>query len=306
VEEIAMRTRAKPPANAFTLIELLVVIAIIAVLIGLLLPAVMKVRAAAARIQCANHLKQIGLAMQMHHDTYHVFPSNGGWDGREQIPSTSGALFVPASIENSNPQPHLWGVGEPNVSPYTQTGSWAYEILPFVEQQNAYERRAWMNPVSLYICPARRLAAAQTPPVSDQYGSYNGGGWAWGKTDYAVNALVCSNRPICLSLAQFTDGTSQTILVGEKAMDPKNYQTGTWFWDEPFFLGGAGGTERSKPLMLRDAPGIKFMFHWGSAHSAGSQFLFGDGSVHLLAYATPSPVLLALMTPSGGEVIPNF
>ncbi len=301
-----MRSRPQTAAKAFTLIELLVVLAIIAVLIGLLLPAVMKVRAAAARLQCANHLKQIGLAMQMHHDTYQVFPSNGGWDGREQIPSTSGALFVPASLENSNPQPHLWGVGEPNVSPYTQMGSWAYEILPFVEQQNAYQQRAWMNPLPLYVCPARRMATAQTPPASDQYGSYNGGGWAWSKTDYAANALVCPGRPLCLSLAQFTDGTSNTILIGEKAMDPKNYQTGTWYWDEPFFLGGAGGTERSQPIVLRDAPGIRFQFNWGSAHTGGAQFLFADGSVHLSAYATPSATLLALMTPNGGEPTPDF
>lgn len=289
-----MRTHTKSRRNAFTLIELLVVIAIIAVLIGLLLPAVMKIRAAAARIQCANHFKQIGLAMQMHHDTYSVFASNGGWNGSERIPSTDGQLFVPSSVEISNPQPHLWGVGEPNVSPFTQTGSWAYEILPFVEQQNAYEQRAWMNPLPLYICPARRLAAAQTPPASDQYGSYNGGGWAWGKTDYAANALVCPPRPVCMSMAQFTDGLSNTILAGEKSMDPKNYQTGTWYWDEPFFLGGAGGTERSKPFVLRDAPGVQFLFNWGSAHDSGAQFLFADGSVHLLAYATSSATVLAL------------
>jgi prepilin-type N-terminal cleavage/methylation domain-containing protein/prepilin-type processing-associated H-X9-DG protein len=301
-----MRSSPSRHSAAFTLIELLVVIAIIAVLIGLLLPAVQKVRATAARIECANHLKQIGLAMQMHHDTYQVFPSNGGWDGREEIRSTSGQPFVPESIEFNNPTPHPWGVGLPNVSPFTQTGSWAYSLLPFVEQRNLYEQRAWMNPLALYVCPARRLAAAQMPPAYDQYGSYVGGGWAWGKIDYAANALACPNRPVCLSMAQFTDGMSNTILIGEKAMDPKNYQTGTWFWDEPFFLGGAGGTERSKPVVLRDARAISFQYTWGSAHGGGAQFLFADGSVHLLAYTTPSPVVLALMTPSGGEVTPDF
>ncbi len=301
-----MRTRPQSVDKAFTLIELLVVIAIIAVLIGLLLPAVMKVRAAAARIQCGNHLKQLGLAMQMHHDTYQVFPSNGGWDGRERILSTNGQLFIPESIEFNNPTPHPWGVGQPHLLPFQQTGSWAYEVLPFVEQRNIYEMRSWTNPVSLYICPSRRVPMAQTPPAYDQYGSYVGGGWSWGKSDYAANALVCPARPVCLTMAQFTDGLSNTILVGEKAMDPKNYQTGTWFWDEPFFLGGAGGTERSQPIVLRDAPGIRFQFNWGSAHFSGSQFVFADGSVHLLAYATPSPTLYALMTPNGGEVTPDF
>ncbi len=301
-----MRSQNSKHPAAFTLIELLVVIAIIAVLIGLLLPAVQKVRAAAARIECANHLKQIGLAMQMHHDTFRVFPSNGGWDGSEEIPSSSGALFVPESIEFDNPGFHLWGVGQPNQTPFQQTGSWAYAILPFIEQQNNYQQRAWMNPLSLYICPARRLAAAQIAPAYDQYGSYVSGGWAWAKTDYAANTLAIPNRPVCLALAQFTDGSSNAILVGDKAMDPQNYQTGTWYWDEPFFLGGSGGTERSQPVILQDRRGIAFSKNWGSAHDGGAQFLFADGSVHLIAYATPSAAVLALMTPSGGEATPEF
>lgn len=301
-----MRKRTSPVPAAFTLIELLVVLAIIGVLIGLLLPAVQKVRAAAARAQCANNLKQIGLAMTMHHDTYGVFPSNGGWDGREEILSISGSSFVPASIEHSNPQPHLWGVGEPNVSPYAQPGSWAFAILPFIEKQNVYEQRAWMDPQALYICPARRMATAQKAPASDQYGTYISGGWDWGKTDYAANALVCPARPICLTLSDIRDGTSQTILVGEKAMDPRNYQTGTWFWDEPFFLGGSGGTERSKPAILRDVPGVVFMYNWGSAHSGGAQFLFADGSAHQIAYATAAPVVNALLTPNSGDIVSDF
>lgn len=301
-----MRSRIAHHSAAFTLFELLVVLAIIGVLIGLLLCAVQKARAAAARIECANHLKQIGLAMQMHHDAYHVFPSNGGWDGNEEIPSTSGQLFVPESIEFNNPPIHLWGVGQPNLSPFQQTGSWAYAILPFIEQQNNYEQRAWMNPLSIYICPARRLAAAQVAPAYDKYGSYVSGGWAWAKTDYAANALVVPSRPVCLAVAQFTDGTSNTILVGEKAMDPQNYQTGTWYWDEPFYLGGSGGTERSQPVMLQDRRGISFPKNWGSAHDGGAQFLFADGSVHLIAYATPLAAVLALMSPNGGETTPEF
>jgi prepilin-type N-terminal cleavage/methylation domain-containing protein/prepilin-type processing-associated H-X9-DG protein len=301
-----MRLSSSRSPAAFTLIELLVVIAIIAVLIGLLMCGVQKARAAAARIQCANNLKQIGLAMHMHHDTFRVFPSNGGWDGQERIPSAIGQQFVPESIEFNNPIRHIWGVGQPNLPPSQQTGSWAYAILPFLEQQNAYQQRSWMNPLPLYICPARRQAAAQTAPASDQYGSYISGGWTWGKTDYAVNALACPNRPVCFSMAIFSDGTSNTILVGEKAMDPRNYQTGTWYWDEPFFLGGAGGTERSKPVILHDALGIRFQFHWGSAHDGGSQFLFADGSAHLIAYATSSTAVLALLTPNGGEATPEF
>jgi prepilin-type N-terminal cleavage/methylation domain-containing protein/prepilin-type processing-associated H-X9-DG protein len=298
-------TPARRPA-AFTLIELLVVIAIISILLGLLLAAVQKVRTAADRIRCANNLKQLGLALLQHHDTYGVFPGNGGWDGQERILSVNGQPFIPSSTEWGNPNPHWWGVGEPNVSSRQQTGSWAYAILPFVEQENIYQQRAWTNALALFICPSRRLAMAQQPPALDLYGTYNGGGWTWGKTDYAANSLVFPGRPICLSLAQLTDGSSNTILLGEKAMDPRNYQTGTWFWDEPFFLGGAGGTERSGTVILRDAGGVQFPYNWGSAHAGGAQFLFGDGSVHLLPYATPPQNLLALLTPNGGEVTPEF
>jgi len=89
-----------------------------------------------------------------------------------------------------------------------------------------YEQRAWMNPEKLYICPSRRWYAPQVPH-DDKNGSYQGGGWPWGKTDYAANQLIIPNRPNCLTQAFISDGTSHTVLVGEKAMNPGNYATGT-------------------------------------------------------------------------------
>jgi prepilin-type N-terminal cleavage/methylation domain-containing protein len=301
-----MKSSLRASRSAFTLVELLVVIAIIAVLIGLLVPAVQKVREAAARISCANNLKQIGLALLNHHDTYHVFPSNGGWDGKQTIPSVGGAPITPFTTDFSNGQTQFWGVGDPRRSPQDQTGSWAYVILPFIEQQNMYQNREWTVGVRVYICPSRRLATAATAVPQDKYGVYGSGGWAWGKTDYAANAWVIPLRPVCRRITELTDGTSHTVLVGEKAVDPQVNTPNTWYWDEPFFLGGAGGTYRWKDLVLRDGPGIDYKGNWGAAHDAGAEFLFGDGSVRLVNFATPPATVHGLLTPDGGEVVPDF
>src|SRR5947209_11503142 len=129
-----MRPNPSLRRPAFTLIELLVVIAIIAVLIGLLVAAVQAAREAANRAACANNLRKIGLALQMHHDANGAFPSNGGWDGKQKILSTGGTPTLVMTTEAVNP-PHVWGVGDPVRSAYDQTGSWAYAILPYVEQE---------------------------------------------------------------------------------------------------------------------------------------------------------------------------
>ena len=216
-----MRTYLSRQQPAFTLIELLVVIAIIGVLVGLLLSAVQRVRETANRTSCANNLRQIGLALHQHHDTYRVFPSNGGWDGEQTIIGVNGTpTYVYVQVA-SLPFPFYWGVGQPDRMPSDQTGSWAYSILPFIEQQDTYQKSAWTQPVQLYFCPSRRLPEAHEP-VNDEYGEYSGGGWAWSPTDYAGNGYVIPNRPQCVGIHQVTDGTSHTILAGEKAMYPKN------------------------------------------------------------------------------------
>ncbi len=299
--------------SGFTLVELLVVIGIVAILAALTLAVVQQVRQAAARATCANNLKQIGLAIHQHHDTFGVLPSNGGWDGRQQIQDVDGNSIYVTVHDATLPFPWVLGVGDPNRLPWDQTGSWAFALLPFLEQQNMYRERAWVDPVKIYCCPARRLPQA-LPPKDDAYGDYEGGGWPWGKTDYAANALAIPNRPVCLFLARFTDGTANTILCGEKAMSPQNYATGTWYWDEPFFTGGSGGTQRgfgTQPgegtAVVRDSPdmGYAFRYNWGSPHPGGAQFVFGDGSIRTLAYGTASAEVFALLTPSGGEVVPE-
>src|SRR5919109_646223 len=114
--------RFAPYRPGFTLIELLVVIAIIAVLIGLLLPAVQKVREAAARMQCQNNLKQIGLALHNHHSAYGYFPTSGG--------SGSGITRVGGAVVAAGP------------AGATQNGGVLLQILPFIEQENVFRQTA--------------------------------------------------------------------------------------------------------------------------------------------------------------------
>lgn len=288
--------------KGFTLIELLVVIAIIGVLVGMLVPAVQKVRAAVLGMSCANRLKQIGLAMQGFHDLQRVYPSNGGWDGSQQIPKADGGFYTPETFDKTPNQLYQWGVGDPLLKPQDQTGSWGFCLLPYLEQTSEYQNRVWESQFSGYFCPARRNPPPTRMIAEDGYGRYYAGGWAWGKTDYVVNLEMFDNRPVCHSMTRMIDGSTQTILVGEKAYDATVQKADNWYWDEPYFLGGSKGTSRGGLGLVPDRPGIPHKENWGSGHTGGVYFLFGDGGVRLVPFGLQADKLAALLTPDGGEV----
>jgi prepilin-type N-terminal cleavage/methylation domain-containing protein len=240
--------------RGFTLIELLVVIAIIAILIGLLLPAVQKVREAAARMSSTNNLKQIGLAAHNYHDQNNRLPLNG-----------------------SNTATQVdW--------------CWAFQILPYVEQDNMFKAAMAGTPVTnagvkTYLCPARgripfSTAGANSPGFNGPF------------TDYKINWVsfvnASNNGTTILSMSQITanNGTSNTIYVGEGFLDTRDYQRNHGSnWEEVIYSGGYGGTGRGSLVLQKDdqsGQGDK----WGSPFSGGVPFVMCDGSVRMVSYAS--------------------
>ncbi len=298
---LRLSCRLQTGRRAFTLIELLVVISIISLLMSLLLPAVQSAREAARRLQCSNHLRQLGLALHQHATVFSAIPGNGGFTEDSEIKSSSGAL-VRISTEGLREQTFFrWGVGIPGKRPKEQPGSWAYAILPYVEQMSAYEEVYFRAIQPLYLCPSRDRPEPQVT-VDDSHGRYESGGWAWAKTDYCGNMRVMPNYPRVLSFRSVTDGLSQTYAAGEKAYDPSVQTATSWYWDEPIFSGGSKGTARAGLGIFRDGVGIPFRDNWSSAHPNGAHFVILDGSTHLVDESIDWKVMRALLTPDGGEI----
>jgi prepilin-type N-terminal cleavage/methylation domain-containing protein/prepilin-type processing-associated H-X9-DG protein len=316
-----MTVRQKCPSrSAFTLIELLVVIAIIAILIGLLLPAVQKVREAASRMSCTNNLKQLALACHGYNDSNGTLPY-------DQSPEAADSA--------------TWGMGGTN-------WSWIARILPNIEQgnissniaaldpsgnldnvtlQKAYNAGYLSIPIKPLFCPSddaslnsalmqNRADLGANKIALTNYKGVSGANWAWtftvagtGRTNGDTNGLADGDGIFFRGdgsrrskLTTVTDGLSNTFMIGEDI--PAFNQWCSWpYSNNAVGTCGIPPNNQMPPGMAASPGNWPTTYSFRSRHTNGLQFAYADGSVHFINQGIDIPTYRAMATIQGGETL---
>ena len=281
--------------RAFTLVELLVVIAIIGILVALLLPAVQAAREAGRRAQCCNNLKQVGLAFHMHHDTLRSFPA-----ANSPVFGSSFTLALPF-IEQHNIR---------NVYDLT--------LPPTAAPNNTVTNL----PIGIFLCPTM-VPPANPAAYSTHYASYgacigSNDAWAPPPDNGAIVRLNANGGPITQQarrMADLTDGSTSTLLVGEMGFQLRDYlfssgpyagqvRGGNTSWAFGYTSYTFGSTQLPMNSVLPAAGSVNArLTSFRSDHRGGCNFLFGDSSVTFLAATMDLATYQALGTRSGAEVV---
>lgn len=319
-------------SSGFTLIELLVVIAIIAVLIGLLLPAVQKVREAANRSKCANNLKQIGLALHNYESTYGLFPPGGrgyGWcnlgTGDAKIYNLNGLTLLLPYLE----QTALYNTIDLTQAVAPENTGYCCGLVGntsgTVQGSPSVNAAAMSTQVKAFRCPSD----SSTDLFLGSGGAYGCGPGGNGvKTNYdfitSSGDFTCNNwksaptnarrmfgENSTTRIADVADGTSNTVAIGEQTVNNSgtNGQTDAWgyrAWVQTGIDLTIATPGINKWVVSGGVPKIGVLQNWaecGSMHTGGAQFAFADGSVRFLSETTDSTTLGNLANMADGQVV---